>query len=212
MHAALSWARSRAPSAALALAGAALVVASIWPLRQWVDRPALDLFYAYDGSPWTAPAELVTELGRWSLWFSCATAVAVAAMVAGGQRLARGASQLALALLLAGLSGTALKVAFGEPVTDLSLALGNHDFTWFRLSAEWHAFPSGHAMTVGAVVATAWSLRLRWRTAIAAAGLFVAASRFIIAVHFVSDVVAGLALGALCAFAAEAATARFARS
>src|SRR6185503_12578578 len=102
---------------------------------------------------------------------------------------ARGAFVLALALLLAGVVGTVLKVVFGEPVIDLALGAGNHDFTWFRLSEQYHAFPSGHAMTVGVVVAAAWQHARRWRWAIAGVGLFVAASRFIISVHFVSDVV-----------------------
>ncbi len=201
-------ARTRAAPWPRALAASALLVASIWLLRLWVDGPALDFFYAFDGTLWEAPAELVTEGGRWSLWFAGTIAVATAATMARARHIAHLAGELALALLVAGLVGTALKIVFGEPVIDLAQALGNHDFAWFRLSEQWHAFPSGHAMTVGVVVATAWRRTPRWRRAIAAAGLFVAASRFMTSVHFVSDVVAGLALGVACAFVAEAAVAR----
>jgi membrane-associated phospholipid phosphatase len=59
------------------------------------------------------------------------------------------------------------------------------------------------------VVATAWLRGWRWRGAIAAAGLFVAATRFIIAVHFVSDVVAGFTLGAFCALVVHEAAGRW---
>jgi undecaprenyl-diphosphatase len=199
----------RAPSLALPLAAAIAAVAAIWPLRQWVDGPALALAYAYDGSPWTAPAELLTELGQWGAWLAASACVALAAGRLGARRLAGAAGQLVLALLVAGVIGTALKIAFGEPEPDLALSLGSHGFTWFRLASAWHAFPSGHAITAGAVVATAWLLGLRWRVAIAAAGVFIAATRFIIAVHFVSDVVAGFALGAVCAFAVHEAARRW---
>jgi membrane-associated phospholipid phosphatase len=204
-----------APAAApssLPLAAVLVTIAAIWPLRQWVDGPALALATAYDGSLWTAPAEHLTELGHWVVWTIATAGVTAAAALLGARRLARNAGQLALALLLAGIIGTALKVAFGEPAPDLALSLGSHDFTWFRLSGAWHAFPSGHAITAGAVVATAWMRGWRWRAAIAAAGLFVAATRFIIGVHFVSDVVAGFTLGALCAVIVhEAARRRTAR-
>jgi undecaprenyl-diphosphatase len=199
----------RAPSVAWPLAGALAAAASIWPLRHFVDGPALALAYAYDGSPWTLPAEHLTELGQWAVWLIASLSVALVAGARGARRLAHDAGQLTAALLLAGLIGTALKIAFGEPEPDLALSLGSHDFTWFRLAAVWHAFPSGHALTVGTVVATAWLLGLRGRVAIAAGGVFIAATRFIIAVHFVSDVVAGFALGALCALAVNEALRRW---
>jgi membrane-associated phospholipid phosphatase len=199
----------RASSFALPLAAAFAAALSIWPLRQWVDGPALALAYAYDGSFWTVPAELLTELGQWVAWVAAAACVTLAAGRLGARRLARDAGQLVLALLVAGAIGIALKIAFGEPEPDLALSLGSHAFTWFRLANAWHAFPSGHALTAGTVVATAWLLGLRGRGAIVAAGVFIAATRFIIAVHFVSDVVAGFALGAVCAYLVHEAVRRW---
>ena len=39
-------------------------------VRRWVDRPALDFFYAFDGTLWEAPFEVITEGGRWTVWFA----------------------------------------------------------------------------------------------------------------------------------------------
>jgi membrane-associated phospholipid phosphatase len=74
------------------------------------------------------------------------------------------------------------------------------------------AFPSGHATTAAAVAAALW---WSWRRASLALGAFavlIALSRVWLGVHYPSDVVAGLALGAVlglaCALATRTASAR----
>lgn len=57
------------------------------------------------------------------------------------------------------------------------------------------SFPSGHA-TTAAAAATALALLVpRWRILAVAVALFVGASRVLLGVHFVGDVLAGFALG-----------------
>jgi undecaprenyl-diphosphatase len=74
---------------------------------------------------------------------------------------------------------------------------GTYDFTWFGLRADHWSFPSGHATTAAALMTALWFLwpRPLWLYVVAAA--LVAASRVITGQHFLSDVVAGAAIGVI---------------
>jgi membrane-associated phospholipid phosphatase len=58
------------------------------------------------------------------------------------------------------------------------------------------AFPSGHALHVGAAISAATLLPAKWRNAIWAAGVVLVGTRIVLLAHWTSDVVAGLAIGA----------------
>lgn len=98
-----------------------------------------------------------------------------------------------LALLFGGMAlVVALKTAFAQPRPDEALR---------AVAATGYSFPSGHATvaTIGfgllALDVDRW--RLRWRVAAAAALVaLVALSRVVLGVHFLRDVVAGVAVGA----------------
>jgi membrane-associated phospholipid phosphatase len=74
------------------------------------------------------------------------------------------------------------------------------------------SFPSGHATTAAAVAAALWWSARPFSPALAVFALMVGLSRVWLAVHYPSDVVAGLALGAaiglLCALATRTASER----
>jgi membrane-associated phospholipid phosphatase len=57
------------------------------------------------------------------------------------------------------------------------------------------AFPSGHAMHVGALASAATLLPPRYRNAIWTAGAALVTTRVVLLAHWLTDVVAGLALG-----------------
>ena len=57
------------------------------------------------------------------------------------------------------------------------------------------SFPSGHSTTAGALMMALILLFPKWRWLFIAAGLWIAATRTILGVHFPSDAVAGLGLG-----------------
>ncbi len=112
----------------------------------------------------------------------------------------------------AGLLNTALKNAFGRPRPAVVPQLAMVDSM---------SFPSGHAMmaaavylTLGALLArttTRWQLRLSYLgVALAVTGL-VALSRVYLGVHYPSDVLAGMAAGALWALACDLAAWRLQR-
>jgi len=58
------------------------------------------------------------------------------------------------------------------------------------------AFPSGHALHMGALASAATLLPSRWRNAAWSASLILVGTRVILLAHWLTDVVAGLAFGA----------------
>jgi membrane-associated phospholipid phosphatase len=58
------------------------------------------------------------------------------------------------------------------------------------------AFPSGHALHIGALASAAMLLPTRFRNAIWGAGSLLVTTRIVLLAHWVTDVLAGLALGA----------------
>jgi membrane-associated phospholipid phosphatase len=61
---------------------------------------------------------------------------------------------------------------------------------------EYDAFPSGHAVHVGALASAASRLPTRQRNIVWLVGAGLAASRVVLLAHWTSDVIAGLAIGA----------------
>jgi undecaprenyl-diphosphatase len=63
------------------------------------------------------------------------------------------------------------------------------------------SFPSDHATAVGAVAGGLWVASRRWGIVAAVLAVLMAFTRVYVGTHYVSDVVAGLALGAVVAVA-----------
>ena len=100
---------------------------------------------------------------------------------------------LFLAILVSGLLAVLLKYGLGHPRPSVADAAGPIRFS---LDADYASFPSGHSTTVGAL-AMALALLVPWTAVLAvpfAAG--VALSRVVVGAHHLSDVIAGLGLGA----------------
>ena len=110
----------------------------------------------------------------------------------------RWAAYLAVTSIVGGLMNVGLKHYFDRPRPDLALALR---------SAHGSSFPSGHAMgsiiVFGALAYLAFRTVRRWRNAaaiLAAAITIVVAialSRVYLGVHWISDIAAGLTIGAV---------------
>lgn len=100
---------------------------------------------------------------------------------------------LFLAILVSGILAVALKYGLGHPRPSVEGAAGPIRFS---LDADYASFPSGHSTTVGALamaltLLVPWSALVAWPFAVA-----VGLSRVVVGAHHVSDVVAGLGLGA----------------
>jgi membrane-associated phospholipid phosphatase len=94
-----------------------------------------------------------------------------------------------------GLLTDALKILIGRTRPKLLFSDGAYDFTWFGLRVDHWSFPSGHATTAAALATALWCLWPRPLWLYVAAAALVAASRVITGQHFLSDVVAGAAIG-----------------
>jgi membrane-associated phospholipid phosphatase len=100
---------------------------------------------------------------------------------------------LFLAILVSGILAVVLKYGLGHPRPSVVDAAGPIRFS---LDADYASFPSGHSTTVGALamalaLLVPWSAVVVWPFAVA-----VGSSRVVVGAHHVSDVVAGLGLGA----------------
>jgi membrane-associated phospholipid phosphatase len=101
----------------------------------------------------------------------------------------------------AGIADDLLKVIFGRARPFLWLAGDDSGFQPFRFKSKFNSFPSGHTTTSFAAAVAFGSLFPRWRPAFAAGAIAIGASRVALDVHYLSDVVAGAALGAAVAVA-----------
>jgi undecaprenyl-diphosphatase len=100
---------------------------------------------------------------------------------------------------VAGLADDALKIVFGRARPYLWLAGDNSGFGFFRYGARFASFPSGHTTTSVAAALVFSALMPRWRRGFLAVAIAIAISRLVLDVHYLSDVIAGAALGTLIA-------------
>jgi lipid A 4'-phosphatase len=184
--------------------GAAFVLAEAAAII-WVDRPIADFFHN-NGAALQPVFGAVQDFGLGYPWLVL-SALAFVFLRWGGEveRLRpRAASMRALAYIpgfvfaavgSSGLLVDLLKIAAGRTRPKLMFADGTYDFTWFGLRADHWSFPSGHAVTAAALMTALWCLWPRPLWLYVAAAALIAASRVITGQHYLSDVIAGAAIG-----------------
>jgi membrane-associated phospholipid phosphatase len=101
---------------------------------------------------------------------------------------------------LPSLLATLLKRIIGRPRPRYFEEHGLYGFTHFSTDAGFASFPSGHSTTIGALAMVVSLVAPRLTPVAVIAALAVGASRVGVGAHHPSDVVAGLAFGALGAF------------
>jgi len=105
---------------------------------------------------------------------------------------------LALAGTLgSGLLVNMLKIVFGRARPSMLFELGEFGFGPIRLGYHHASFPSGHAATVGALVAVLWLWWPKKWGLWLAIGIVIALTRVFTLSHYVSDVLVGAYLGGL---------------
>ena len=154
---------------------------------------------------------LLTDIGesKWILIVSGAGVLLLAGLHARERSLRRGViygyvSKLLVflftAVALSGLTASLSKNVIGRARPKLYDELGSLEFRPFSFDYAFASFPSGHATTTGAlagVLAIVWP---RARVPVFVAGAWIAATRFLITVHYFTDAVAGYALGLAFAY------------
>ena len=182
--------------AAAALIAVAMLVLDGWALTQQERMPiwVIDLFNE------------ITDYGRsgWFLWPCGILIIALAAMAATTQRLARltivalivRLEFIFVAIALPGLVVTVVKRLIGRVRPS---AVGPFAYVPFSWRPDYASMPSGHATTAFAVAVALGALWPRARPLLWLYALVIALSRVIIAAHYPSDVIVGACVGGFTA-------------
>jgi membrane-associated phospholipid phosphatase len=149
----------------------------------------------------------VSRLGDWTEHFALGAALAAIAWLRGSKKWTRVFISMLLALALAGAAARVVKMTAGRArpsVKTEAQHLASQGARWNgpRLSAKFHAFPSGH--TAASTAFFAVLLFANWRIGLACLPipLLIGFSRMYVGAHYLSDVVSAALLGFLCAFLA----------
>jgi membrane-associated phospholipid phosphatase len=204
------WAERWRPPASIALPALALLLLVLASIA-FVDRPVAWFFHDSNRSLRDA-FQFITQFGLSKGYLIIAAVLCLglrlAAWRARDGRLAAALVQnayralfLFLAVAVSGLVTDLIKIVVGRARPKLLFADGFHGFTWGATQSDYWSFPSGHATTVAALAVGLTLLWPRGAALYAALALLVAASRIIIGVHYVSDVLMGLAIGGGTAWA-----------
>ena len=109
------------------------------------------------------------------------------------------AGLLFAAVAAAGLVNDGLKLLFSRARPRLWLNGDQSGFFFERLGSDYQSFPSGHTATSVAAAIVLAGLFPRWRLAFAAFAIVIASSRILLDAHYLSDVIAGAAVGVVAA-------------
>lgn len=187
-----------------AVQGAALLTAILLSLT-FLDAPLLQWANAADPS-FRAFWRFVTVMGEsgWMLAGSAAAGLAawVTARRARGPRLRAGAATLQgaaayvfVSVAVLGLLAALLKLVVGRARPKMAEAFGVHHFDALAFDFKFNSFPSGHAATLFALAAALVLIVPRWRALILTVAAWGAFSRAPAGAHYLSDIIAGAALG-----------------
>jgi membrane-associated phospholipid phosphatase len=113
-----------------------------------------------------------------------------------GEALRRAGNHAVLVTVAASLLPHGLKLVFNQTRPDRETVLGHVHGISFSGKRE-DAFPSGHALHMGALASAAGALPAWPRRAIRALAVGLSLTRVVVLAHWASDVVAGFALGAI---------------
>jgi len=151
---------------------------------------------ARDTAP--APEEIARAL-TWGADEKVLLVLAAAGWLAsrsGGEPLRRAGNHAVLVTVVASLLPHGLKLLFDQTRPDRRTVMGHVHGISFSGKRE-DAFPSGHALHMGALASAAGTLRPGPRRAIRALAVGLSLTRVVVLAHWASDVVAGFALGAI---------------
>ncbi len=159
----------------------------------------------HDGlAPLQPAASFVTAFGLGGPYLIVAGLAAVASWIAGRTVAAWRTGYVFLAVAGSGLLADLIKPVAGRARPQLWFADHIYGFTGVGPHASYWSFPSGHAVTAGAL-AVALSITIPRLTAAWVAGaLLIGASRVFLDLHYLSDVIAGFYIGIVSAWAIAA--------
>lgn len=168
-----------------------LVLAALsWAL--W-DRSIADWAFHLPRS-WANAARWLSALGQGGYWIVLVFAIGLTAVVRKKEAVATWSLRTAAAIAGVGLAANLLKVIAGR-ARPRALDEGVWGFHFFEVGYRLNSFPSGHAAVAAAVATSIFLARPAAWPAAAVLWLLLAGGRVLTGAHFVSDVLAGGAVG-----------------
>lgn len=164
----------------------------------FIDRPLALFFQPLNQGPWRDFWKAVTLAGQ-SEWYLVTGLALYAWFRKRDRKRSRASFFLFSSVAVSGLTADLLKFILGRARPKLFFKEGIYGFDFFHGHIEhaWTSFPSGHSATALSVALTLSILYPRFRTGLIFTGVVIAASRCVLCQHYLGDVAAGSALGAL---------------
>ena len=171
----------------------------------WIDR-TLAFYFKEISSAVYEPFAVISDLANGAIWFGLSglgfayCALRAWRALAGPDKVkwrkhVRSWLFVFSALLAGGIAVNVLKVVIGRYRPRYLFSDDTWGFAPFNFDTSMNSFPSGHAQSIcTAMVALTLLFPRIWPVALVTAAL-VAASRVVLSVHFLSDVLAGAVLG-----------------
>lgn len=164
-----------------------------------VDRSAALYFHHLPANTWLSFASVLTNLGYGKYYIFSFIATTVIAEWGFKQRdIARVSLFLLLCIVIPGGICDVIKVIASRARPVELFNHGLYGFQFFQVHARYWSFPSGHSTTISGLMMGVAVCLPRLRQICLLLMLSVAFTRVMVTAHFLSDVMMGLYLGAIC--------------
>ena len=172
----------------------ALIVVSYF----YFDRAIADFFYLYRGSTSFILAQKITEYGKGIYYIVPFVILFITAyFLLKNKVLSQYALFLVACSTLPGIISTIIKIILSRPRPLMYFHLEQYGFLFFQTKSTYWSFPSGHATAITGVMVALSLLKPRGGPVFMGFALLISMTRVTTHVHYVSDVMGGMLLGAL---------------
>ena len=166
----------------------------------WIDIPLARAFE--DIGPTThAVFGVITRFGEGGVYLVPLGLAFLWLFAKGAERWAWRTGFVFAAIALPGIFADIVKPVFGRARPVLLFRENLYGFTWVGAHANSWSFPSGHSITVAALAVSLYAIYPPLWPAYALLAVAVMASRIVLDMHYLSDVIAGAYLGIAAAWA-----------
>jgi membrane-associated phospholipid phosphatase len=170
---------------------AACIIAQLF-LDHWL----VALVREFQSSPVVRALSLIPNRVQLSLLFTAGMVLLLAYRVTSGDRLRTDRGMFILGCgVVAGFAAAKLKIIFGRPPPEALLNEGAYGFHFFNGGIGFDSFPSSHSAMAAGIAAAVSIIWPTHRRIFIGSAVIVAASRFIIGIHYLSDALLGFAVG-----------------
>jgi membrane-associated phospholipid phosphatase len=160
------------------------------------DQPLTLFFHRLDTGLWHRVWKAITRAGQ-SEWYLAGGLFLYAGFRKRNRQISVKGLFLFSTVAVSGLTSDLFKIILCRARPTLFLQQGIYGFDLFgwHFDHAWQSFPSGHSTTALSAALSLSLLFPRFRPAFIIAGVVIAASRVVLCQHYLSDIVAGSALG-----------------